>query len=132
MKISSVWISWNTTEHINDVMLKTFLSCAKSLHRYFRIKHQTILTSHLILFTHLSGLRHDLTSVCPTFINIRPSFAIIRYPPQSAQHRKPIYFWCQAREGSKYNYERLRYYKLQYWIQSLGKYLRRSVCSART
>ena len=28
---SSVWISWNAREQINDVMLKTFLSYAKSL-----------------------------------------------------------------------------------------------------
>ena len=49
---SSLWISWTVRERINDVMLKTFLSYAKSLHRYFRMKHQTFLTSHFILFTH--------------------------------------------------------------------------------
>ena len=52
MKASSVWISWNTREQINDVELKTFLSYAKSLHRYFRVKRLTFLTSYFILFTH--------------------------------------------------------------------------------
>ena len=52
MKASSVWINWNTREQINDVELKTFLSYANSLHRYFRAKHLTFLTSHFILFTH--------------------------------------------------------------------------------
>ena len=37
LKASSVWISWNPKEQINDVVLKTFLSSAKSLHRYFRM-----------------------------------------------------------------------------------------------
>ena len=51
-KTSSVWISWTVRKQINDVMLKAFLSYAKSLHRYFRMKTQTFLTSHFILFTH--------------------------------------------------------------------------------
>ena len=34
------------------VVLRTFLSYAKSLHHYFRMKHLTFLTSHFILFTH--------------------------------------------------------------------------------
>ena len=40
---SSVW-SWNSRGQINDVVLKTFLSSAKSLHRYFSIKHRALLT----------------------------------------------------------------------------------------
>ena len=34
VKASSVW-GWNSRGQINDVVLKTFLSSAKSLHRYF-------------------------------------------------------------------------------------------------
>ena len=49
-KASSVWISWDTREQINDVILKTLISYAKSLHRYFRMQHLTFLTSHFILF----------------------------------------------------------------------------------
>ena len=52
VKASSVWISWSAREQINDAVLKTLLSSAKSLHRYFRMKHQKFLTSHFILFTH--------------------------------------------------------------------------------
>ena len=41
---SSVWNSWNFRKQINDVVLKTFLSSAKSLYRYFRMKHWAFLT----------------------------------------------------------------------------------------
>ena len=47
----SVW-GWNSRAQINDVVLKTFLSSAKFLHRYFSMKHQTFLTSRFILFAH--------------------------------------------------------------------------------
>ena len=67
VKASSVWISWTARERINDVVLKTFISCAKSLHRYFRMKHLTFLTNHFILFTHwkrakprLNFISHDV------------------------------------------------------------------------
>ena len=39
---SSVWINWNAREQINDGVLETFLSSDKSLHRYFRMRHQAI------------------------------------------------------------------------------------------
>ena len=52
VKSSSVWISWTASEQINEVVLKTFVSCAKSLHFYFRIKHLIFLTSNFIMFTH--------------------------------------------------------------------------------
>ena len=52
VKASSVWISWNAKEQINDIVLKTFFSSAKSLDRYFKMQHQFSLTSHFILFTH--------------------------------------------------------------------------------
>ena len=48
-KASSVWISWTTSEQINNVVLETFISYGKSLHRYCRMKHLTFLTSHFIL-----------------------------------------------------------------------------------
>ena len=52
VKASSVWISWTAREQINDVVLKTFISYAKSFHRYFRMKRLTFQTSHFILLTH--------------------------------------------------------------------------------
>ena len=52
VKALSVWNSWNAREQINDVVLKTFLFSAKSLHLYFRMKHWAFLNSHFILFTH--------------------------------------------------------------------------------
>ena len=55
VKASSVWNSWNIREQIKDVVLKTFLSSAKSLHRYFRMKHRAFLTSHFNLFTLEAG-----------------------------------------------------------------------------
>ena len=45
-------VSWKARKQINDVVLKTFLSSAKSLHCSFRMKHQDFLTSHFILVTH--------------------------------------------------------------------------------
>ena len=51
VKASSVSTIWTTGEHINDVVMETFIPCAKSLHRYFRMKFLTFLTSHFILFT---------------------------------------------------------------------------------
>ena len=35
-----------------DQRLKKFLSSAKSLHRYFSMKHQALITSRFIQFTH--------------------------------------------------------------------------------
>ena len=51
-KASSVWNSSDSWEQINDVVLKTVLFSAKSLHRYFRMKHLAFLSSYFILFTH--------------------------------------------------------------------------------
>ena len=63
VKASSVWISWTTREQINDVVLKTFISYAKSFHRYVRMKHLASLTGHFILFTHYKLAKIRLTSV---------------------------------------------------------------------
>ena len=41
MKALSLMISWSVSEQINDFVSKTCLSSTKSLHRYFRMKHQT-------------------------------------------------------------------------------------------
>ena len=37
VKALSVWIRWDTRERINDIMLKTLISYAKALYRYFNI-----------------------------------------------------------------------------------------------
>ena len=50
VKASSVW-GWNSRGQINDVVLKTFLSSAKYLHRYFSMKHWAVLTGRFIQFT---------------------------------------------------------------------------------
>ena len=52
VKTWSVWISLDSREHINDVMLKKLLSYGKSIHRYFRMKHLTFPTSNFVLLTH--------------------------------------------------------------------------------
>ena len=49
---SSVWISWDSREQINDVMLKTLISYAKLIHRYFGMQHLIFLSSHFSLFAH--------------------------------------------------------------------------------
>ena len=41
---SSVWNNWNVRKQIIDLLLKTSFFSAKSLHWYFRIKHQAFLT----------------------------------------------------------------------------------------
>ena len=51
VKVSSL-VGWNSRGQISDVVLKTFLSSARSLHRYFSMKHRAFLTSRFILFTH--------------------------------------------------------------------------------
>ena len=55
VKTSTVWSSWNVREQVKDVALNTFLSSAKSLYRYFRMKHQALLTSYFILFALEAG-----------------------------------------------------------------------------
>ena len=50
VKALSIW-GWNSRGEINDVVLKTFLSSAKYLHRYFSMKHRAVLTGRFILFT---------------------------------------------------------------------------------
>ena len=52
VKTSSVWISWDTREQINHVMLKTLIFYVKSLHLYFRMQQLTFLTTQFILFAH--------------------------------------------------------------------------------
>ena len=106
VKASSVRISWNAREHINNV-LKTFLSSAKSLHRCFRMKHQAFLTTEATLscLHTRSGQSHDSASVHLASENIHlPSFIIIRHRPCLALHIKPIGLWrLHLREGSQSN-----------------------------
>ena len=87
-------------KQINDVVLKTLFSYAKYLiHRYFRMKQQTFLTSHFMLFTHCAS----------RFESIRPSSTIIGHRFRSALHHNPICHWClHSREGSESDYERLK------------------------
>ena len=84
---------------INDVMLKTSLSTAKSFHCYFRMKYRAFLTSHFICSHIRSGQSHNLTSVClafKTYLYVWASFNITGHRPCSALHRKAIYLWRQA------------------------------------
>ena len=63
VKASSVWISSVVREQINDVMLKWSISYTKSLHRYFRMRHLSFLTSHVIPSHTGSRQSYNLTSV---------------------------------------------------------------------
>ena len=54
VKALYVW-GWSSRGQINDVVLKTFLSSVKSLHRYFSMKHRAFLISLSILLP-LSGI----------------------------------------------------------------------------
>ena len=76
VKASSVWIRWHAREQINDVMLKTLISYAKFLHRYFRMQHLTFLTSHFILFAHQKRAKSRLNYCRSHFQNMGPSFTI--------------------------------------------------------
>ena len=109
VKASSVWNSWNASKQINDVMLKTCISSAKSLHRYFRVKLQTFQTRHFILFTHQQRAEPRLNQCASRFLIMGPSFTIIRRRLRSALHCQPI---CLRRlhlqEGPQSNYDRLK------------------------
>ena len=62
-KASSVWISWNTREQINNVLLKTLDSSAGSLHRYFGMQSLTFQPAALPCSYSKSEHSHDLTSI---------------------------------------------------------------------
>ena len=63
VKASSVWISWDTREQINDVVLKTLDSSAGSLHLYFGMQNLTFQLAALSCSYIRSGYSHDLTSI---------------------------------------------------------------------
>ena len=63
VKASSVWISWDTREQINDVVLKTLDSSAGSLHRYFGMQNLTFQLAALSCSYTRSEHSHDLTSI---------------------------------------------------------------------
>ena len=70
LKVLSVSISWIAKEQINDVVLKTSFSYAKSLRHYFRMKHLTFPTSEFILFTHQKRAEPRLNECTSHFQNI--------------------------------------------------------------
>ena len=67
VKASSVWISWDTREQINDVVLKTLDSSSGSPHRYFGMQNLTFQLAALSCSYIRSGYSHDLISICLTF-----------------------------------------------------------------
>ena len=71
---------WTTREQINDVMLKTLFTYAKSFHRSFRMKHLIFLTSHFILFTHQKRVKPRRNQWGFRFQNMGPSATIISGP----------------------------------------------------
>ena len=93
VKASSVWISWSTRDQINDVVLKTYISNAKFLHCYSRMKHLTFLTSHFILFTHQKRAKPRLNQCASHFENMGSSATIIRHRLCFALHHKLICLW---------------------------------------
>ena len=97
VKASSVWIRWDTREQINNVMLKTLNSCAKSLHRYFRMQHLTFQLAALSCL-HTSGQRHDLTSVSLAVRTWDLHSPLSRRRLCSALHREPICFCFSTHE----------------------------------
>ena len=124
VKASSVQISWNTREQINDAMLKTFISYAKSFHHYFRMQHLTFLTSHVILFTHQKREKSRIDQCVSSFQNMDSSPTIVRHRLRSTLHRKPISLWRQhSRQGSQSNQERLRQLQTSVLNPVLGKVL---------
>ena len=63
VKASSVWISWDTREQINDVVLKTLDSSSGSLHRFFGMQSLTFqLAARSCSYTR-SEHSHDSTSI---------------------------------------------------------------------
>ena len=67
MKASSVWISWDTREQINDVVLKTLDSSAGSLHHYFGMQNLTFQLAALSCSYTRGEHNHDLTSILLAF-----------------------------------------------------------------
>ena len=63
VKVSSVWISWDTREQINNVVLKTLDSSASSLHHYFGMQNLTFQLAALSCSYTRSEHNHDLTSI---------------------------------------------------------------------
>ena len=125
---SSVWISWDTREQINDFVLKTFDCSASSIHRYFGMQNLTFQLAVLSCSYTRSEHSHDLTSIYTSrFQNIGPSFTIIRRRLRYALHYEPICFCVSTHERVR-NLSRKGYgnQKLQYRIQSSAKYLDKS------
>ena len=87
----------------NRSTILCFLSCAKFFHRYFRMKHETFLTSCFLLFTCSKRAKAWLGYCTSCFQNIRLSSTITRHRPCS--DCKLIYLWrLHLRQGSPSNY----------------------------
>ena len=85
---------WNFRGQINDVVLKTFLSPAKSLHSCFIMKQRVFLTSRFIWFTHWKRAKPQRNQlyVHLAFKNTGPSSTIIMHRVRCVLHHEPICF----------------------------------------
>ena len=85
---------WNFRGQINDVVLKTFLSPAKSLHSCFIMKQRVFLTSRFIWFTHWKRAKPQRNQlyVHLAFKNTDPSSTIIMHRVRCVLHHEPICF----------------------------------------
>ena len=109
MKASSVWIIWDTRRQINNVMLKTLISYAKSLHCYFRIQPLTFLTSHFILFAYWKRAKPRLNKCTSRFQTMGPSSTIKQTSPLVRATTESGLLWCQhSRIMSQSNQKKIR------------------------
>ena len=129
VKALSVW-SWDSKGQINDVGLNTFLTSAKSLHRYFSVKHRAFLVSLFILFTHQKQAKSRINQLCMrlAFKVMRPSATIIRHLLWSTIQRELICLLHQySQERSQSNYEKLKQLQISVLNPVLGKVLK-TIC----
>ena len=78
---SSAQISWDTMQQINDVMLMTLISYAKSRHYYLRMQPLTFLTSYFILFSQKKQAKPRLNQCTSRFQKMGHSFTIKQASP---------------------------------------------------
>ena len=102
VKVSSVWIRWDTREQINDVMLKTLNSYTDSLYRYFGMQNLIFQLVALSWSHTRSGQSNDLTSVRLAFRTWDLHSPFSRRCLRYALHCESICFqtW-HSREGSQ-------------------------------
>ena len=127
VKASSVWISWTTREQIDDVVLKTLFSYFRSLHRCFRMKHLTFLTSYFILLNYQKRAKPRICWCASRFQNMGPLATMIKHRFQSALPCKPICLWrLYTLKGSQSNQERLRQLQTSALNSVIGKVLKKT------